>query len=94
MKYCFTFPTPLDLIDRENDNVDVCVELENGKHYTFVIATPRNLNTLMKKDRIPYLKPGAPFLIVEELTEKNIRSVIEAVMEDPVLLHVYGEDLW
>ena len=48
----------------------------------------------MRKDNIAYIKPGAPFLFVEELTEVNIRAVVEAVMEDSVLLHIYGEDLW
>ena len=94
MKYSLTFPTPLHFLDRVNDNVDVCVELENGKRYVFVVATPNNLITLMKKDDSAYIKPGAPFLFVEELTEVNIRAVVEAVMEDPVLLHIYGEDLW
>ena len=94
MKYSLTFPTPLDMLDRANDNVDVFVELEDGKRYVFVVATPNNLSCLMRKDNIAYIKPGAPFLFVEELTEVNIRAVVEAVMEDPVLLHIYGEDLW
>ena len=94
MKYSLTFPTPLDMLDRVNDNVDVLVEWEDGKRCVFVVATPSNLSSLMKKDNIAYIKPGAPFLFVEELTEVNIRTVVEAVMEDPVLLHIYGEDLW
>ncbi len=94
MKYSLTFPTPLDMLDKANENVDVFVELEDGKRYVFVVATPNNLSSLMRKDNIAYIKPGAPFLFVEELTEVNIRAVVEAVMEDPVLLHIYGEDLW
>ena len=82
------------MLDRANDNVDVFVELEDGKRYVFVVATPNNLSCLMRKDNIAYIKPGVPFLFVEELTEVNIRAVVEAVMEDPVLLHIYGEDLW
>ena len=94
MEYSITFPTSLESIDALNDNIDVCVQLENGKRYVFVVATPKNLYCLMKNDNAAYLKPGAPFLFVEELTEKNIRLLIEAVIEDSVLLHVYGEDLW
>ena len=94
MKYSIFFPTPLDQLDKVNDNVDVCIQLENGKQYTFVVATPSNLQNLMKKDRVSFICPCSPFLIVEELTENNVYSVLEEVMKDPVLSHVYGDDLW
>lgn len=94
MKYNLFFPTPLSNVDENNDNIDVCIELPNRFRYTFVVATPQNLQKLMKTNKMPYVTPGAPMLIVEQLTEVNIRLIIEKVIEDPVMLHIYGEDLW
>ena len=38
-----------DLKDIEDYNSDVLVELENGQYYIVVIATPKNLLSLMNK---------------------------------------------
>lgn len=94
MKYDISFPTPLGNIDPNNDNLDVIVNTENGKHYVFVIATPDNLKHLMRKDGTPYLKPGLPFLLVEKITEENIRMLLDDLLEeDEQLIRIYGEDI-
>ena len=94
MKYDIIFPTAFDGINLDNDNMDVLVQTENGKQYTFVVATPDNVKYLMKKDNVPFLKPGLPFLFVEKLTETNIRMVVESLLEeDEQLIRVYGDDI-
>lgn len=94
MKYDIIFPTAFDRINLDNDNMDVLVQTENGKQYTFVVATPDNVKYLMKKDNVPFLKPGLPFLFVEKLTETNIRMVVESLLEeDEQLIRVYGDDI-
>ena len=95
MDYTIFYPTALDEIDPHNQNIDVCVTLADGRYFTFVVATPENLKHLMKQDGVPYLIPGLPFLIVEELTDHNIRSVIEELIRydeqwDDTLLRIYG----
>ena len=93
MRYTISFPTPWEKVNLIDDNVDVCLQLECGETYTLVIATPENLKSLMSRDGLPYLKPGSPFLIVDELTEQNILMLIEELMkEDTMLLHIYGAD--
>ena len=87
------FPTPWEQVDKDNDNIDVCLTLPNGDSYTFVISTPTNLQTLMEKDGLPYLRPSAPSLIVARLTEENVLHLIEELQKDPVLLRLYGADL-
>ncbi len=90
MNYTIFYPTPLsEISDITNDNIDVCVQTDDGKSYTFVVATPKNLNFLMKKDN---LSPNFRFLAVAALTESAIRSIIDAVMADPALAGWYGED--
>lgn len=93
MKYSLSFPTALEHVNAINDNVDVCLQLDNGHQYTFVVATPDNLKFLMEKDNIPYVKPGMPFLIVEEINTKNITQLIEALLKNGEdFLRVYGGD--
>ena len=91
MSYKITFPFLWESVNENDDNVDVCIELENGQQYVFVIATPDNLKSLMRKDSLPFLKPAPPFLFVEKITEKNIVQLIdELLINDINLLTVYG----
>lgn len=93
MEYEIRFPTPLEAVDPCNDNLDVCLRMHDGREYTFVVATPEHLKAMMKHDGIPYLKPGLPFLIAEELTEAVIARLIGEVAADDAMLRIYGSDL-
>ena len=95
MKYDIIYPTSLEQIDPVNDNIDILVQTENGKQYTFVVATPDNLKYLMNKDKISFLKPGLPFLFVEKLTHTNIDDVVQSLLEeDEQLIRIYGTDIY
>lgn len=95
MNYKLFFPTPLcDINDIYNDNIDVCVKLDDGNEFVLVVATPQNLINQMKNDNVPFIKPGLPFIIVESLTEKNIKIMLdEYLKEDDQYLKIYGQDL-
>jgi len=94
MKYTIFFPTGLDDIDPDNDNLDVLVQTETGKQYSFVVATPENLKHLMRKDNLTYLKPGLPFLIVEKISEESIRMLLDSLFdENEHIIGIYGEDI-
>ncbi|WP_224771287.1 hypothetical protein [Metabacillus idriensis] len=58
------------------------VELEDGFTYTMVVTTPQNYYSLMKRENLSYLPPGAPMLVVSSLTEENICKVAEKFAED------------
>ena len=91
MDYTLFYPTALDEVDPHNDNIDVCVTLADGQQFTFVVATPENLNHLMEQDRLAYLRPGLPFVFVRELTDTNIRAVIDDLIKNNFeLIHIYG----
>jgi hypothetical protein len=73
-----SFPAPLDDVqDVYNDNLDVFVDLQNGRSYTVVVATPKNLMDLMKKENSNFL----PLLIVTKLTLQVIQDAIQAYVE-------------
>jgi len=78
-----SFPAPLeDVEDVYDDNLDVFVDLENGLNSTVVVATPKNLMYLMKKENSNFLSPGEPMIIVRKLTMEIIQEAIQAYAED------------
>jgi hypothetical protein len=78
-----SFPTYLeDITDIENSNIDVFVELEDAYIYTVVVATAKNIESLMDKEKINYFEPGYPFIIVKKLTKEIITEAIEAYASD------------
>ena len=92
MNYQLYFPTNFNNINPTDDNIDVCMESPDGKQYTFVVATPQNLQQLIQINKKPYLEPGSPLLFVDKLTEENIRLLFDELVKNPILLRIYGED--
>jgi hypothetical protein len=77
-----SFPTYLeDITDIENNNIDVFVELEDGYTYTVVVATVKNIESLMDKEKINFSEPGDPFIIVRKLTKEIIEETLKAYAE-------------
>lgn len=85
------------LSDVENifdDNVDVSVKLENGHTYIVVVATSKNLLTLMDNEKSDFLSPGDPMIVVRKLTKEVVEKAIEAYAEDQAYyLKFYAADL-
>lgn len=78
-----SFPTSLeDITDIENSNIDVFVELEDGYTYTVVVATAKNIEYLMEKEKKNYFGPGYPLIIVKKLTKKVIEETLSAYAEN------------
>lgn len=93
MKYYYFYPTPLDEVDDDNDNIDVCLKVEDGREYTLVVTTPNGIKSIMERTGLSYIEPGAPFLLVERLSDANIRNLIESLVnENERWLRVYGTD--
>lgn len=73
-----SYPTPLsEIINKENDNIDVFIELEDGSKITIVVRTPKNLISLMNRENVDYLTPPQPEIIVKSLTHENIKKAVE-----------------
>lgn len=47
-----------------------------------VVATAKNIESLMNKERINYFEPGYPFIIVKKLTKEIIYESIQAYASD------------
>ncbi len=85
MKYSITLPTSLKEIDREDDNIDVCVETSDGDNYTFVIATEKNII------KHPGLELRA--IIVKRITSHSIKKAIKNTMKlEKSIIDYYGSN--
>ncbi|MCM3360230.1 MULTISPECIES: hypothetical protein [unclassified Psychrobacillus] len=76
------FPAYFDTIDKNNDNIDVFVTMEDGMTYTMVVTTPSNYYWYMDKEGLDYIPASPPDVIVRTLTKENIWKAIETFTED------------
>jgi len=78
-------------VNPENDNIDVHVVLEDGREFTFVVATPNNVFRCMDNEEKDYFF-GEPMLFVKNLTVENIERAINAIVseDDGRWLGIYG----
>ncbi len=83
-----------DVKDIFDDNMDVSVNLENGRNYVLVVGTPKNLLRLMEKEKSDFLSPGDPIVIVKKMTKEVIEQAIKAYAEDDAYcLKFYSAEL-
>lgn len=79
-----TFSIELDEADLNqiedvyNSNIQAIVTLQNGFSLTIIVATPKNLQYLMEKDKVNFCGPGLPWIIVQKLIKKIIQEAIKA----------------
>jgi hypothetical protein len=56
-----------DVTDIFDYNMDIAVKLEDGHEYVVVVATQKNLLSLMDNERSNFLSPGDPMIIVRKI---------------------------
>src|ERR1700676_386030 len=86
-----TYLSDLSEVNPEHDNIDVHVVLEDGREFTFVVATPNNVFWCMDNEGIDYFF-GDPMLFVKRLTPENIEKAVRAIVahENGRWLRIYG----
>jgi hypothetical protein len=72
-----------------NDNVDVLVHLDDGRVYSFLVATPNNIFWCMENEKLDYYF-GVPPVFVVNLTPENIERALEALISESE----ESEDKW
>ena len=89
------FLSPIeDIDDIFDDNMDVSVNLENGRNYVVVVGTPKNLLRLMENEKSNFLSPGDPIVIVKKMTKKVVEAAIQAYANDDAhYLKFYAAEL-
>jgi hypothetical protein len=83
--------TPLEDANPENDNIDVHVHLDDGRVYSFVVATPNNIFWCMANEGVDYYF-GTPLLFVRLLNRACVEKAIQAILTEDHgrWLEVYG----
>lgn len=82
-KISFISPNALEEIpDIEDYNLDVFVELEDGYTCTVVIATAKNIVSLMDQEKTNFLEAGEPFILVRKMTKEIIEEAVKAYAEN------------
>lgn len=71
-----------EIKDRYNGNTDVHVKLEDGFSLSITVGIPKNLEFLMKKNKINFFEPGPAWVIVQKLTTEIVHEAVEAYMND------------
>ena len=86
------YPSPIEDVNPENDNIDVHIYLDDGRVYSFLVATPNNVFWCMENERTDYFFFFPPPVFVHLLTRENIERALHALLrEDKVKwLGVYG----
>ncbi len=84
---------PEELEDIRNDNIDVCINMADGSHYTLVVTTPMHLAEMMREEGEYYIHPEFRFVTVSRLERPVIEQVVRELVESPELLALYGSDV-
>lgn len=68
--------------DIENDNVDVSIELEDGREYNVLVVAYKNILSLMNDEESDFLFPLGPMIVVKKLNMENIERSIQVYVDD------------
>ena len=81
----------LDHVNAENDNMDVHIELNDGRVFSILVATPNNILWCMENEGIDYYF-GSPVLYVKLLRRDHIERAVQAVVTENngYWLELYG----
>jgi hypothetical protein len=85
-----------EITDPHIDSLDVFVENEDGYTYTIVVSIPGDLLDQMEQEKINFIMPDTPKIIVKKLTEQIVREAIQAYAENDgywLKLCQFGDDI-
>jgi hypothetical protein len=85
------YVSPLVDVDLENDNIDVHFELDDGRVFSLLVATPNNIFWCMANEGSDFYF-GVPPLFVRVLTKECVEKAVNAPVteDDGRWLCVYG----
>ena len=86
-----TFVSPIEDVNPDDDTIDVHVHLDDGRTFSFLVATPKNIYRSMNNEGIDHYF-GTPPLFVREITSVAVERAIQAILleDNRRWLYVYG----
>ena len=76
------YVSPWANVDPGDDNIDVHVYLDDGRVYSLLVATPRNIYRCMEREGIDYFVATPPPIFVSRLTQANVERAIMALVTE------------
>ncbi len=79
---------PWSHVDPENGSVGIDVELQDGRQFSFSVATANNAIASMDRNKEPYFVSLPPPIIVKRLDPETLRTAFESLFaseENPML---------
>ncbi len=76
------YPSPIEDNNPENDNIDVHVYFDDGRVYSFLVATPNNIFWCMENEGKDYFFAFPPPLFVNRLTPDNVERALYALLSE------------
>jgi len=70
-----------DIADPVDDNIDLLVELKDGRRFSFTVFTLSNLERLLQ-GRLSFVTPG--LLIVRRLTDESLIDAVGDAIEQGI----------
>jgi hypothetical protein len=85
------FVSPIEQVDPEDDNIDVHVHLDDGRVYSLIVATPKNLYWCMDNEGNDHFF-GIPPVFVRTLTVENVQNAVRELIsaDGGRWLSIYG----
>ena len=86
-----------EITDPYIDNTDIFVENEDGYIYMIVVSRPNNLLDEMKQEKMNFIMPDTPKIILKKLTEQIVTEAIQVYAEndgDQLRLCQFGDDIY
>jgi hypothetical protein len=85
------YASALEDVDPENDNIDVHVELDDGRTFSLLVATPNNIFWCMSNEGVDHYF-GTPPVFVRRLKKDLIEKAIAALVteDNGRRLEIYG----
>lgn len=85
------YVSPMEENNPEDDNIDVHVELEDGRIYSLVVSTPNNIYWCMENEGIDYSFGFPPPVFVRLITPDNIERALHILFSERTeLWSLYG----
>lgn len=70
-----------DVVDPVDDNIDLIVELKDGRRFSFTAFTTANLIRLMQ-GRLSFVSPG--LLVVDRLTDEALIDAVTGAIQQGI----------
>lgn len=80
MKFKIFLPTGYQVENKDDDNLDINVILENGEVFFCTIFTTKNISSLMKKNSLSFFWADN-MVVVKDLSKENIIKFVEESLE-------------